>query len=76
VHTEEKVDKTVRHTAHKTDGKSDEILETPSQSLLASTSVTFNDICVHMFMHLCVHAYKLLEGHEYTGTTFAVLLVI
>jgi hypothetical protein len=56
VHTEEKVYKTVRHPAHKTDGKSDKILETPVQGFLASTSVSFNDICVHMFLHLCMHA--------------------
>jgi len=72
MHTEEKVYKTVRHPARKTDGKSDKILEIPFQGLLASTSVSFSDICVHMFVHLCMHACIQAFG----GTTFAVLLVI
>ena len=62
MHTEEKMYKAVRHPAHKTDGKSDKILEIPFQGLLASTSVSFNDIYVCMFVHLCMHACKQAFG--------------
>lgn len=73
MHTEEKADKTVQHPIHKIDGKSDKILETLSKAYLfqpQSLSMIFVYIC------LCMHAYKLLEGHEHTQTTFVVLLVI
>lgn len=52
----------LRHPVHKTDGKIGEILETPFQGLLASTSVSVSDICVVCvvcaFVHACIQAFE------------------
>ena len=71
--TEEKWTKhSLRHPAHKTDGRSDKILESPHQGLHSSTTVSVNDICARAFVHAC----RSLEGHAHTRPACAVLLII